>query len=446
MEVAAVERYPAAPVVPLPAGLAVPVARIANRDAWQGSGSLDDLFATRFFWSSDCGRLRFAALGETRRVSYQNLGVAVQSAAEELELPGIMAAQLPLGVFALGQTDHRPGAFECGETETSVRCWIPRVLLLQDGDSHLVFCADDRLRNEVVERLGRREDATGVNGSWPAWQGCRPGLLENPVDDQRTWEQRVDAALAGIESGCLEKLVVSRRLEFAPAAAPFSPRASSWHVGRAAGRTGFSISTDAGRSMFIGATPETLVQVRNGKLTTHALAGTFRGSASLEDFRASGKLTQEHAYVVDGMVRDLGPFVRGIRPGAVRVRRAGLVTHLEAPLAADLHDGINPLDILSALHPTPAIGGLPRHAALDALATIEPYSRGWFAAPVGWMAANGDLHAAIAIRSLWIAPERAVALAGAGIVRGSIATKEWTETEDKFDNMRAAIRGQIVAE
>jgi len=420
--------------------------RVRGLDTWLGAGLLDDLFATRFLWASDCGRLRFAALGESRRVSYQDLGSSLSDAADELDLPDAAAARLPLGLFVLGQTDERPAAFESAETETGARCWIPRVVLLQDNDGLLIFAADACLRDEIERRFRSADGTAGAAGLRPNGHGCRPDLRETTVDSSQTWERRVQAALDGIERGRLKKLVVSRRLAFAPKRTVFSPWASSWEVGRATGRIGFSVSTDRGRSMFVAATPETLLRVRDRALQTHALAGTFRGSASIDDFLASGKLTAEHAYVMDGLLGDLAPFVCNMRPGAIRVRRAGLVTHLETPFTADLLDDADPLQVLSALHPTAAIGGLPRSSALDALAAIEPYSRGWFAAPVGWMAANGDLHAAIAIRSLWITPEKAVALAGAGIVRGSIAAREWDETESKFDNMRAVIRGQLVAE
>jgi menaquinone-specific isochorismate synthase len=266
------------------------------------------------------------------------------------------------------------------------------------------------------------------------------------MDSRETWKQRVATALEDIESGSLEKVVVSRRLVFEPQHMPFSPTASGWNVSRAKGRTGFSISTDAGKSGFIAATPETLLRVEDRSLGTHALAGTRPGSAALEDFLGSSKLSREHQYVSDGIIGSLAPYVRNIRSEQLRVRRAGLVTHLEMPLGGDLRSDADPLDILSVLHPTAAIGGWPQQDAIEALKQIEPYGRGWFAAPVGWLAANGDMHATIAIRSLWVTRERAVALAGAGIVKGSVAEDEWDETEDKFDNMRAAIRGRIIDE
>jgi len=433
------ERQPVPVAVRASLGETSKVVRIDNLDPWRAASVVDDLFDRRFLWASDCERTRFAALGEHRDVAFHDLNSAVREAAEELELPTRTAMRLPLGLFVLGEIDGRPGAFESGESETRPHCWTPQVLLVADGDSLLLYCADTGLRREIERRLSVATPTPGLL----VLHGSCPGLLETPLDSQETWRTRVEQALTGIRQGTLEKLVISRRLVFGTSHEPFSPWASAWQAGQASGRTGFSISTDGGKSMFIGATPETLLMVQDGRMRTHALAGTRERGTTLEDFLTSSKLAREHTLVADGLVTKLRPLVRDVRPGPLRVRRSGSVAHLETPLAGDLRRGVDPLQILSDLHPTAAIGGLPQRAAQQALRNIEPYSRGWFAAPFGWLAGNGNMHSAIAIRSLWVAAERAVALAGAGIVRGSVAEEEWAETESKFDNMRAVIRGNL---
>jgi isochorismate synthase len=414
-----------------PPGVTSKALRLENLDPWLAAAMVDELFDRRFLWASDCGRMRFAALGESRRVGFDDLNTATRDAAEDLALPGSIAKGLPLGLFVLGETDRRPSAFDSGESETEVHCWTPQVLLLADGEDLVVYCADTSLRHDLVRRLELMKKS---RQPLPL-AGTRSPLVETTLDSRETWGKRVDQALAGIRQGSLEKLVVSRRLVFGPDQQPFSPWASAWQTGLANGRTGFSVSTDGGESMFIGATPETLLKIQDGAVTTHALAGTLERRATLEDFLAFSKLAKEHTIVSDGLAAKLSPLVSHVRPGPLRVRRSGSVAHLETPLAGDLRPGVDPLHILTDLHPTAAIGGLPQQAAQRALRHIEPYSRGWFAAPLGWLAANGNLHAAIAIRSVWVSAERAVALAGAGIVRGSVAKAEWAETESKFDNM-----------
>ena len=420
-----------------PSGARPTVLRFEDTDPWQGASQVDDLFERRLLWAGDGGRTRFAALGARRCVTFDELNSATRAAADELELPAGKAGQLPLGLFVIGETDERPGAFDNGEGATAPHCWTPEALLVADGDGALLYCADSSLRRELAKRLSAQRISSRILGRG----AYAPELHETLLDTQDTWGRRVAQALAGIRQGSLEKLVVSRRLVFEPGRGTFSPWQSTWQAGCANRRIGFSISLDRGQSMFVGATPETLLKIQDGAMTTHALAGTRERDATLEDFLASNKLAREHTLVSDGLVGRLSPLVSNLRPGPLRVRRSGLVSHLETPLSGDLRDGVDPLQILSDLHPTAAIGGLPQRAAQDALRDIEPYSRGWFAAPFGWLAANGNVHAGIAIRSVWVSAERAVALAGAGIVEGSVAEEEWAETESKFDNMRAVIRG-----
>lgn len=438
-------RAPVLPLLRLPPGRNSGAARVAGLDPWLAADQLGGLFSTRFLWSSDCGRRRFAALGESRRVAYPQLADALREASDEWQLRGQLAERLPLGMFVLGDSDQRPGAFSRGEAETATRCWIPRVLLLQEREALLVLCADPRLGRELARQLEGLAAGSAETPLQLGMQGVHPGLVESPLDSMEDWRRRVTLAKQAIEAGQLQKLVVSRRLDLQPAGRPFSPFGSAWQAGRAGGRTGFALTTDGGRTVFTGATPETLLHVRGGRMTTHALAGTLPGAATLEDFMTSAKLRQEHDFVWGGLVSGLSPFIRHIKPGALRVRRSGTVSHLETPLEGTLLPGTDPLHILEMLHPTAAIGGWPKQQAQQALRQIEPYGRGWFAAPLGWISANGDVHAAIAIRSLWVSAERAVALAGAGIVRESDAEEEWAETEAKFDNMRAVIRGQLFA-
>jgi len=265
-----------------PGGTARELVRLGGLDPWHAASLVDDLFKRRFLWASDCGRMRFAALGERHSVAFHDLNNAVREAAEEFRLPLQDAMRLPLGLFVLGESDDRPGAFELGESETASYCWMPQALLIADGDDMLLYCADASLQRELVPRLKSAANLPGLLVP----HGSQTKLLESPLDGKDTWQQRVDQALELIRNGGLEKLVVSRRLVFGSDHEPFSPAASTWQTGVARNRTGFSISMDRGNSMFIGATPETLLRVQDGTMTTHALAGTRERNATLEAFLA----------------------------------------------------------------------------------------------------------------------------------------------------------------
>ena len=96
---------------------------------------------------------------------------------------------------------------------------------------------------------------------------------------------------------------------------------------------------------------------------------------------------------------------------------------------------------MAALHPTAAVAGTPTATALDYIADVEPFDRGRYAAPVGWIAANGDGEWAVAVRSAQVAPDGTVtAYAGAGIVADSVPERELIETRLKFRPIIEAFR------
>jgi isochorismate synthase len=98
------------------------------------------------------------------------------------------------------------------------------------------------------------------------------------------------------------------------------------------------------------------------------------------------------------------------------------------------------LDLVAALHPTPAVAGEPRREALEAIAELEPFSRGRYAGAVGWVDADGDGEWAIALRCAELRGDRAILYAGAGIVAGSQPASELDETERKFRAFLDALR------
>jgi menaquinone-specific isochorismate synthase len=115
------------------------------------------------------------------------------------------------------------------------------------------------------------------------------------------------------------------------------------------------------------------------------------------------------------------------------------IQHLYTPMTGTLLPNVNLLDVTGAFHPTPALGGYPRNIAVDAIRRIETDDRGWYAAPVGWIDANGDGMFAVAIRSAVSVEDRARLYAGAGIVANSDPDKEWDETALKFKPLLNAL-------
>ena len=120
------------------------------------------------------------------------------------------------------------------------------------------------------------------------------------------------------------------------------------------------------------------------------------------------------------------------RPRHPRLARHGPLRHLHTPITAELR-GQHPLALAEALHPTPAVAGLPRREAMGWLRSLEPFERGAYAAPIGWIDSAGDAELRVAIRSGVLRGNELELTAGAGLVRGSQPQRELQEVALKLE-------------
>ncbi|MEO0410184.1 MAG: chorismate-binding protein, partial [Cyanobacteria bacterium P01_A01_bin.135] len=115
------------------------------------------------------------------------------------------------------------------------------------------------------------------------------------------------------------------------------------------------------------------------------------------------------------------------------------IQHLHTPITAALPPQVHPLQIVAALHPTPAMAGLPQKAACEAIARHEPFERGLYAAPLGWISQGGDSEFIVGIRSALVGDGHIRLYAGAGIVQGSQPKREWAEVMMKLQAIAAVL-------
>ncbi|GAA3911673.1 isochorismate synthase [Microbacterium invictum] len=198
----------------------------------------------------------------------------------------------------------------------------------------------------------------------------------------------------------------------------------------------------------IGASPETLLTVSGGTVTARVLAGTIaRGVDADADTAASVALAtsakdlDEHQYAVQSVLTSLRPHTSALvteeQPFMLKLPN---VWHLATDVEGTLQGGASALDLVHVLHPTAAVAGTPTDAAMDLIRRLEPFDRGRYAGPVGWINAHGDGEWAIALRCAQFELGAATddggipftAHAGAGIVAGSDPEAEMLETRLKF--------------
>ncbi len=189
----------------------------------------------------------------------------------------------------------------------------------------------------------------------------------------------------------------------------------------------------------LGASPETLVRVQGGRVTARVLAGTAaRGADETADdyvsiqLLGSRKDRDEHGLARASVIRALNPHTSNLEAGEPFALELPNLWHLATDLHGTVADGSSALDLVRALHPTAAVAGTPTEDALVAIAELEPFDRGRYAGPVGWIDGNGDGEWAVALRCARVADGTVTAYAGAGIVGDSVPVQELAETELKL--------------
>ena len=221
------------------------------------------------------------------------------------------------------------------------------------------------------------------------------------------------------------------------------------HRLRAVDPDAYTFAAPTNEGVIVGASPELLVSRRGLEVRSNPLAGSAPRSGDPDEDRAnadalvsSAKDREEHAIVVDAVAETLRPFCVELTwdPEPV-LRETPNIWHLSTRFRGVLKEpAASALELVAELHPTPAVAGTPRDGALGTIAELEPFDRGRYAGPVGWVDADGDGEWAIALRCAELRGDRATLYAGAGIVADSDPAKELEETERKFRAFLDALR------
>lgn len=266
--------------------------------------------------------------------------------------------------------------------------------------------------------------------------------------DREHWERGVEEALERIRGGDLEKVVLARALDV-PAADALDPADAYRRLRDDDPRSSLFLVQPETGTAFLGGSPELLGAARGRSFRATAVAGSVARGRTSEEDRALGrrlleseKDRREQAIVAEEIRRCLSGRLRAVSVGDPRLLKLARIQHLESSVEGrfpEPGDGPQLLDVIADLHPTPAVCGRPRDRALEFLRTSERFERGWYAAPFGWLAPDGDGAFVPGLRSAVLHDGTWRLFAGAGIVAGSDPAAEWEETGVKFVPMLRAL-------
>ncbi|MEN9224262.1 MAG: isochorismate synthase [Thermostichus sp. HHBFW_bins_43] len=309
----------------------------------------------------------------------------------------------------------------------------------------------------------------------PPWELQAP--LQVDVDGQ-VLLARIQKALQAIRAGSLEKVVLAEAVDLPLPSPPPIPSLLAYLEKRYPDCSVFAFAEGVGsreslssgdgqddlvracppgssgsaysnlsQRVFLGASPERLLSVWQGQVQIDALAGSAaRGETDSQDQALAQQLLhstkdrREHQLVVRSVREALGqvgldPFI----PPRPRLLRLANIQHLQTLIEADMPSNLHLFDLLEQLHPTAAVGGYPKQAAVRWLETVEPFDRSGYAAPLGWVDLQGNGEFVVAIRSALIRGDRARLYAGAGIVADSHPEQEVAEIRLKLQSLAQAL-------
>jgi isochorismate synthase len=265
-----------------------------------------------------------------------------------------------------------------------------------------------------------------------------------PEEDRASWNRLCSKIQGEIDAGSLVKAVPARVRTYALSEAEERDLRSSLmarlfgspHAG------GHRFVLGRGQSYFFGSSPELLFRRRGGELFVPAIAGTRpRGKSPEQDealrreLLASEKELAEHRIVVEGITQNLADLgLEPLAPPRPELLPSARLYHLFTPIRARDNPQLRGEEILSALHPTPALGGFPRKAAGDLLFAEEAWDRGLYAGPLLFRRPGAEI-CVVAIRSALLRPGHLHVFAGAGYVQGACAEGEWAETDLKMQSV-----------
>lgn len=317
---------------------------------------------------------------------------------------------------------------------------LPRVELRRSGDVFTLLANLNFSENSVEQEIALTlKTIAQLNKAKPLSPPNKVKLMaRNDKPNRHRWTELVNKVTHSQFIQQTPKVVLSRQtqLEINEHVDPWTLLACWQGRNPNSFQFGFQFSPERA---FISCTPERLYRRRQRELFTEALAGTTVRGLNQEDDEALAKAlltdiknSHENQLVRQQIVNVLSPLSHYFGAEELpTIFKLSHIQHLHRAIRAELKSEINDFQLIEALHPTPAVGGLPKAAAIHFIRQQEGYARGWYAGACGYFNKH-ESEFAVAIRSALIEPGRINLFAGAGIVAGSEPDKEWCELENKL--------------
>jgi menaquinone-specific isochorismate synthase len=316
--------------------------------------------------------------------------------------------------------------------------WIPRVLIRYRGSQRDMILIDSFRSKDPGIPLRPKYEAVPKNRV----------VREQSTISSDEWQKAVQKIRSRIQAGALEKAVLARQLELIAEDRIFATDVMKRLAESSPDSYLFAIRYPRS-GIFFGASPECLFHLKGKSVSVDSLAGSRprknnqRSDRELaEELVVSEKDMKEQRFVTDYILERLAPICSDLKVSDLRVKNLATVQHLYNNITGAVKPSLDHFTatetILSQLHPTPAVCGVPTEAARQLIEALEPDARGLYAGAIGYTDSE-SAEFAVSIRSGLLLDNRALLFAGAGIVADSVADNEYTECDWKFAGLKQAL-------
>lgn len=417
----------------------------------------DQYKGKRYFWQNKEKTLTLVGLGHAHTITndlednrYKDINTKWKELCETSLKEKADVSPILFGGFSFDPKNKVSSEWDTFPSAFFVVSTFQLVIRHDQAYVNIHYITDQDKSTETFEQLRIERDALIHTAQVKELKvHAKPTLIKREDRLKDEYLDAVEDVTKRIREDEVQKVVIARSLKltfndnFSPATAIYNASMEQ--------PESYLFGLENGEKMFVGATPERLVKVENNKALSAGLAGSIRrGSNSLEDKELGDSLLTdsknlgEHKYVVEMIKKVFMQYCEDInvptRPKLMKIRD---IQHLYSPIEGNLKKGSSLFELVQALHPTPALGGEPRQDAIRIIRESEQMNRGYYAAPIGWINAEGDGEFAVGIRSALVENEHAYLYAGGGIVAESSSLDEFEETRVKFRPMLRTLGGNM---
>ncbi|MDQ0220255.1 isochorismate synthase [Peribacillus cavernae] len=412
----------------------------------------------RFFWQDPNKDIIIAGLGKVEKIQVS----AADSRFMEVEASWTALIENAVKTGILEKEGTGPllfGGFSFDHNKSNSLLWdqfgdnlfyIPAFMLsIVKGQAYLttnLICSPEDHVQLFIKMINERD--TLLSGSVNFGNGHHEIIEQREIAPEH-WKYTVANTIEEIKGTDLKKLVLAREMRLI-----FNHSVLSEQVLQKLAveqQTSFVFSLETGSDCFIGASPERLIKKTGNEMFSTCLAGSIaRGKTKQEDDRLGYELLHdqknlvEHQYVVSMIGEAMKSVCSSVNiPKAPALMKNRHIQHLYTPVKGMCNRFVSIFEMIEKLHPTPALGGLPKEKAVRRIREVEQLERGFYSGPIGWTDSYGNGEFAVAIRSALLQGKEASLFAGCGIVEDSTPEGEYNETSIKFKPMLSALGGNL---